>query len=163
MAWKPLVGEGCERIAIGRLGGRVAPPTMTEPSPPDDRARRGAMRPLYFAAGVALLVVGIVGYFVPLMPGTIFLILAAACFARSSRRLEAWLVNHPRLGPSIVAWREKGAIPRKAKIVAIGAMAVSFALVLVAHPPTAAVWVTAVLLGASALFVGTRPGVPAQK
>ncbi len=58
---------------------------------------------------------GIAGYILPVMPGTIFLILAAACFARSSRRLEAWIENHPKFGPTVVNWRKHGAIPRKAK------------------------------------------------
>jgi uncharacterized membrane protein YbaN (DUF454 family) len=135
---------------------------MAEPSPQSETQTetRGALRPLYFVAGCVLLVVGIVGYFVPLMPGTIFLILAAACFARSSRRLETWLVNHPKLGPSVVAWRKNGAIPRKAKIVAISAMAISFAIVVLAHAPSVAIWITGAVMAASALFVGTRPGVP---
>jgi uncharacterized protein len=132
---------------------------MTDP-PPETRS---ALRPLYFAAGVVLLGVGIAGYILPVMPGTIFLILAAACFARSSRQLESWLVNHPRLGPSVVAWRKNGAIPRKAKIIAIAAMAISFTVVALAHPPSLWLWITGAVLLASALFVGTRPGLPQQK
>lgn len=129
---------------------------MTEPSSSQSRL----LRPLYFAAGVILVGVGIVGYIVPVMPGTIFLILAAACFARSSRRLEAWLVNHPRFGPSVVAWRQHGAIPRRIKIVAIVAMAISFVVVLIAHPPAMWLWITGAVLLACALFVGSRPEGP---
>jgi hypothetical protein len=132
---------------------------MTVPPP----QTKSALRPLYFAAGVVLLGVGIAGYILPVMPGTVFLILAAACFARSSRRLETWLVNHPKLGPSVVAWRENGAIPRKAKIIAIAAMAISFTVVALAHPPALWLWITGAVLLASALFVGTRPGLPQQK
>lgn len=139
---------------------------MTEPpippfEPRTTAGKRGALRPVYFVAGLVLLGVGIAGYFLPLLPGTIFLILAAACFARSSRRLENWLISHPRLGPAVVAWRRNGAIPRKAKIVAIIAMAISFAVILAAHPPQLAIWVSGAVLLACALFVGTRPGVPA--
>jgi uncharacterized membrane protein YbaN (DUF454 family) len=129
---------------------------MTEPTSSQSRM----LRPLYFAAGLILVAVGIVGYIVPVMPGTIFLILAAACFARSSRRLETWLVNHPRFGPSVVAWREHGAIPRRIKIIAIGAMAISFIIVLIAHPPALWLWITGAVLLACALFVGTRPEGP---
>jgi uncharacterized membrane protein YbaN (DUF454 family) len=129
---------------------------MTEASSSNSRL----LRPLYFAAGLVLVGVGVVGYLVPVMPGTIFLILAAACFARSSRRLEMWLVNHPRFGPSVVAWREHGAIPRRIKIIAIGAMAVSFVIVLLAHPPEMWLWTTGAVLLACALFVGTRPEQP---
>jgi uncharacterized membrane protein YbaN (DUF454 family) len=132
---------------------------MTEPSSSKSRL----LRPLYFAAGVVLTGIGIVGVVTPGPPGTVFLILAAACFARSSQRLETWLVNHPRFGPSIVAWREHGAIPRKAKIVAIVSMAVSFVIVVIAHPPAIWLWITGAALLASALFVGTRPEGPRTK
>ena len=118
------------------------------------------MRPLYFAAGVVLVGVGIAGYFLPVLPGTIWLILAAWCFARSSPKLEAWLVNHPKFGPSVVAWREHGAIPRKAKVFAIGMMAVSFVILAVARTPAPWLWVTGAVLAASALFVATRPEGP---
>jgi uncharacterized protein len=114
-------------------------------------------RPFYFAAGVVLVGVGIAGYFLPVLPGTIWLILAAACFARSSPRFESWLVNHPEFGPSVVAWRQNGAIPRKAKYLAIGMMLVSFVILAVAHTPTLWLSITGAVLLACALFVASRP------
>jgi uncharacterized protein len=117
------------------------------------------MRPLYFAAGILLVGVGIAGYILPFLPGTIWLILAAACFARSSPRFEAWLVNHPRFGPSVVAWRRHGAIPRRAKLLAVAMMAISFALFALTKPPMLWLWITGVVLAACALFVVTRPAV----
>jgi uncharacterized membrane protein YbaN (DUF454 family) len=118
------------------------------------------LRPIYFAAGIVLVGVGIAGYFIPVMPGTIWLILAAACFARSSPRFEAWLVNHPRFGPSVVAWRRHGAIPRRIKLIAIGMMAVSFAILFASHPPQVWLWLTGAALAACALFVASRPAGP---
>lgn len=117
-------------------------------------------RPFYFVAGIVLVGVGIAGYMLPVLPGTIFLILAAACFARSSSRLEAWLENHPKFGPSVVAWRRHGAIPRRAKILAIGMMTISFVIAVIAHPPAMWLWVTGAVLLACALFVATRPAGP---
>ncbi len=126
---------------------------MTDPPQKPNRL----MRPLYFAAGVILVCVGIAGYFLPVLPGTIWLILAAACFARSSPRLETWLLNHPKFGPSVAAWRQTGAIPRKAKFLAIGMMVVSFVILAAAHTPTLWLSITGAVLMACALFVASRP------
>ena len=118
-----------------------------------ETTRKGSplLRPLFFVCGLLLVGVGVVGYLTPGVPGTIFLILAAGCFARSSPRLEAWLINHPRLGPSVVAWRENGAIPRKIKYIAIGSMSVSFLIVLVIHLSTMWTAIIGVAMLASAL------------
>lgn len=71
---------------------------------------------------------GSVGIFVPLLPTVPLYILAAFCFARSSPRLEARLMNHPRYGPHLVAWREKGVVSRRAKLSATAAFAASIAV-----------------------------------
>ena len=118
------------------------------------------LRPLFLVGGVLLTVVGVIGVVTPGWPGTIFLILAAGCFARSSPRLEAWLLGHPRLGPSVVAWRENGAIPRKIKYIAIGSMIVSFGIVLFVNLSVVWTVIVGVSLLASALYVGTRPEGP---
>jgi uncharacterized protein len=135
---------------------------MTIPAQPPHAQPKGSklMRPLYFAAGIVLVGVGVAGYILPVLPGTIWLILAAWCFARSSPRLEAWLENHPKFGPSIVAWRRHGAIPRKAKALAIAMMAISFVIFVVANPPAMWLWITGAVLLACALFVVTRPAGP---
>lgn len=113
---------------------------------------------LYFAAGLILTGVGIIGAFLPLLPTTIFLILAAACFGRSSPRFEAWLLDHRWFGPPIRAWRATGAIPRRAKVMALSGMALGYALFLWGAAPG---WPLAVLvaamLAACATYVGTRP------
>lgn len=133
-----------------------------EPSsqvPPGRTMRRIAQirRPLLIAAGCICVVLGAIGLVLPIMPGTIFLILAAACFAKSSPRFENWLINHPRLGPPVIAWRRSGAIPTRAKIIAISMMALSFAIAWAGGAPGWALVLTAVALGGSALYVGTRP------
>lgn len=115
---------------------------------------------LYLAAGVVLTFVGAVGVVTPGWPGTVFLILAAGCFARSSPKLEKWLIEHPRLGPSVVAWRETGAISRPIKFIAIGSMIASFVLVLFVSRSIVWTAIAGVCLLGSAIFVGTRPGVP---
>lgn len=133
---------------------------MTQTPPPQPPKGHPLTRPMFFVAGLVFVGLGIAGYLLPVMPGTIFLILAAACFARSSQRLETWLLNHPKLGPSVKAWRANGAIPRRIKVIAITSMVVSFALLVAAH--LSAEWMigVGVLLLASALFVATRPEGP---
>ena len=91
-------------------------------------------RHFYLVAGWASLGLGAIGAFLPLLPTVPFVILAAFCFARSSPRLEARLLNHPHFGHHIVAWREKGAISRKGKIAASVAFAVSIAAALIFAP-----------------------------
>lgn len=116
------------------------------------------LRSLYLAAGLVLLALGIIGAFVPLMPTTIFLILAAWCFARSSPRLERWLLDHRQFGPILRMWRESGAIPRRAKILACLGMALGFALFwLGARPALWALLLAMAALLACAWFVVSRP------
>lgn len=59
------------------------------------------LRPVYILVGMVSLVLGAVGIVLPLLPTTPFLLLSAFCFARSSRRLHSYLVNHPVLGEYI--------------------------------------------------------------
>lgn len=116
------------------------------------------LRPVYFAFGVLMVLLGIIGIFVPLMPTTTFLILAAWCFARSSKRAEAWILNHPRLGPPVVAWRQNRAIARRHKAMSLGGMTLGLVLFIVtAHPAWWVACLVALVLLTLALFIATRP------
>jgi uncharacterized membrane protein YbaN (DUF454 family) len=75
---------------------------------------------LLVATGAVSVAVGAVGILIPLLPTTPFLLLAAACFVRSSERRYQWLVSHRILGPYIRNYREHGAVTRHAKIVTLG-------------------------------------------
>jgi uncharacterized membrane protein YbaN (DUF454 family) len=114
-------------------------------------------RPLLFVLGWIFVAAGIVGLVLPFVPGTLFLILAAACFTRSSPRFESWLLDHPRYGPPVRAWRATGAIPRRAKMVAHMSLAASW-LVLVVAGATTITQLTSlgVFLGVG-IYIGTRP------
>ncbi len=76
-------------------------------------------RVLLIIAGWLLVALGVIGIFLPVMPTTIFLIIAAACFARSSERFYDWLINNKYLGKFIRDYREHGGMPVRAKIIAI--------------------------------------------
>jgi uncharacterized membrane protein YbaN (DUF454 family) len=80
----------------------------------------------FAALGTVFLLTGIVGVFLPLLPTTPFLLLAAACYARSSRRFYNRLMNHPAFGPLIVEWRTYRSIPWRTKLVAMTTMFLTF-------------------------------------
>jgi len=71
-------------------------------------------------AGLCCTTLGVLGIFLPLLPTVPLLLLAAACFARSSERFHNWLLDHPHLGPMIRGYLEGQGIPLRAKITAIG-------------------------------------------
>lgn len=77
------------------------------------------MKTLQTVLGIVALTLGILGIFLPLLPTTPFLLLAASLFFRSSPKLYSWLLNHKYLGPYILQFRENKAIPLRGKIVSI--------------------------------------------
>lgn len=77
------------------------------------------MRYLLAALGLLSLGLGILGIFLPVLPTTPLLLLAAALFLRSSRPLYDWLMNHPKLGPYIRNFMEHKAIPLRIKIISV--------------------------------------------
>ncbi|GAA5539666.1 FIG039061: hypothetical protein related to heme utilization [Ochrobactrum soli] len=131
------------------------PDTNTNASVP---AISAGKRALYLVLGFVMLALGIIGAVLPVMPTTIFIILAAWFFARSSPKLEARLLADPRFGPLIVKWRDRGAIPPKAKLYACLGMLVGYGFFWWgAHPgPLLAIAVTIFMLG-SAAYVLSRP------
>ena len=72
--------------------------------------------------GFAFLGIAIVGVFLPLLPTTPFVLLAAGCFAKSSERMHRWLLANPTFGPMIQRWEEKRCISCRVKAVAVGSM-----------------------------------------
>lgn len=116
------------------------------------------MRYFYLGLGWFFVALGIIGAFLPVMPTTIFLIIAAWCFARSSPELEAWLLSHPVFGKTLTDWRERGAISKRAKILACSMIAVSYVLFFVfSHPSTALALGVGAVMAAPAVYVATRP------
>jgi uncharacterized protein len=73
------------------------------------------LRVFMLACAVLCLGLGVLGVFVPGLPTTPFILLAAACAARGSPRLLAWLEAHKVFGPMIIHWRAHGAVARRAK------------------------------------------------
>ena len=116
------------------------------------------MRGLYLALGLLFTALAFIGIFLPVLPTVPFLIVAVACFARSSPRLENWLLSHAHFGPMLRDWRERGAIPLRGKLMALAGCAFGFVMFITfSHP---AWWliasVAAMMIGALS-YVFTRP------
>lgn len=90
---------------------------------------------IYLVFGWLAVGLGVIGIFLPLLPTTPFILLAAWLFGKGSPRAHAWLYNHPHLGPSLRHWNEHGVISRRAKMMAASAFVL--------------------MIGASILFVKT--------
>lgn len=80
------------------------------------------MKYIYILFGSIFVFLGVVGIFLPLLPTTPFLLLAAALYVRSSERLYSWLLHQRLLGPYLRNFMERKAIPLHAKIIAISMM-----------------------------------------
>ena len=74
---------------------------------------------LFILSGFLSLIIGIIGIFVPLLPTTPFLLLAAACFLKSSERLYNWLVGHKVFGKYIENYIKYRAVSIKSKMISI--------------------------------------------
>ncbi len=70
--------------------------------------------------GFLFLGIGIAGYFLPMLPGTIFLILSAVCFMRSNEKMYRWVTEHRLFGRHVKQFMETGAMPKRAKFISIG-------------------------------------------
>lgn len=134
-------------VQAGEKNGAGAPTVLT-----------GPQRILYFCLGILMLMLGVIGAVLPVMPTTIFIILAAWFFARSSPRFEQYILSHPRFGPLVIKWRERGAIPRRAKKLACGGMVAGYVLFLVGARPGLYLGLgVALFMLASAAYVLSRP------
>lgn len=127
--------------------------------------RTSVTRALFVSAGLLFFAIGTLGVFLPLLPSVPFYLLAAACLARGDRRLHAWMLARPGVGPALAAWERDGAIPPRAKRVATGMILLSFSFPLFVVPglPLAARLAAAVTAIAVLSFIWTRPdGRPAS-
>jgi uncharacterized membrane protein YbaN (DUF454 family) len=93
------------------------------------------VRLLFAGLGTLFVLLGVLGIFLPVLPTTPFLLLAAACYARSSHRIHHWLLHHPHFGPLIREWREHRSMPYRAKRKALLLIALSFGVSIVFFVP----------------------------
>ncbi|MDK1290345.1 YbaN family protein [Pseudoalteromonas umbrosa] len=79
----------------------------------------------YLLGGTISLGFALIGAILPIMPTTVFLLIALWCFSKSSARLEHWLLTHPKFGHILNNWRQAQVVPRPAKYLAAAGMSVS--------------------------------------
>ena len=115
------------------------------------------IRYTYTTIGALSLILGLIGLFLPLLPTTPFLILAAFCFSQSSPRFHTWLVNHRWFGPPIRDWEQNRAIRTRYKVLATVMMGGSLTFLLLKEGiPLAAKISFAVFAAAVLLYIWTR-------
>lgn len=118
-------------------------------------------RQFFLFAGWLSFVLGTVGMFVPLLPTTVFWILAVWCWARSCPVLMEKVYSHPHFGHGVQQFLEHGVISRRGKQFALGGMSVSYVIFfLSAQPSILLAWVVGATLAAVALWLATRPETP---
>lgn len=114
------------------------------------------IKTILFTIGLISLVLGVVGIFLPLLPTTPFILLAAWCFLRSSEKAHRWMYQQKFLGPILIDWEQNRAISRQTKIIAVSMILISAIIILIkVHLLLVKVLVLA-LLAMVTMFILTR-------
>lgn len=117
-----------------------------------------AMKILFWRTLVVLFIVlGFIGALLPGMPTTVFLILAAWAASKGWPQVDVWLMNHPKYGATLRAWRENGTVPRKAKWIASIMMLISGIIMLFTNAPLAVKIFTDLTMFIVAVWLWLRP------
>lgn len=118
----------------------------------------GSVKYGLLALGFGCVGLGVLGMFLPVLPTTIFFIIALWAFSKSSVRAHQWLYNHPRFGAQLRDWHQHKMIPLKAKVLAVTMITGSFLYITVY---LANGWLvpilTGVILGSVIIYIVTRP------
>jgi len=141
------------------------PPLVGEPSAaPSEPLRRASaglpLRAILVTVGTVSLAIGMLGIVVPVLPTTPFLLLAAACYARASDRLYAWLIGRPSVGPIITEWRTSRSLPPGVRARALAVVALSFGVSIIlvdALAIKAVLAVAGLVVGVFLYRIPTRP------
>ncbi len=120
-------------------------------------AKNPIVRHTLFAIGLVSVALGIVGAFLPLLPTTPFMLLAAWCFLRSSEKMHAWLYRQPGIGPALTNWEQRRAIAFRAKVIAISTMALSLIIIWWRVEILPVKIGVSMILTTVAIFISTRP------
>lgn len=117
------------------------------------------VKPLLIGLGTLCVALGAVGIFVPLLPTTPFLLLAAFCFARSSPRFHAWMLGHRWLGAHLRDYRDGRGMSRREKALTLAALwlGIGFSVLRVVAAPWGRLSLVAVAAGVTAYLLWRLP------
>jgi uncharacterized protein len=119
------------------------------------------VRGLLWAAGTVSLILGLIGVVLPGLPTTPFVLLAAACYAKASPRLHAWLLNHRWTGPMLRDWESDRSLTRRNKVIAVGSMLLMVSLSIWSFRGRVVAQLVLAVLGAIGAWVVLR--IPTRK
>ena len=118
-------------------------------------------RLLFLISGFFFVGLGVVGAILPGLPTVVFMIIALACFAKSSQRFHSWLYNHRIFGTQLQLWEKYKVIPPLAKIAALGSMFISsMYLVFFSTIPLLIVALIVIVMLMGAYYIITKPSYP---
>ncbi|GAB5471059.1 MAG: hypothetical protein Kilf2KO_40890 [Rhodospirillales bacterium] len=137
-----------QEVAITRQAKKRAPPELS---------RNRLARAVWASIGGLALGLGLIGIFLPLLPTTPLVILAAFAFAKSHPGLRRWLVEHRLFGPMIADWEATGAIAPRYKILACVLMAATLTGSILGGLSVTLIAIQVVCMSAAAAYVLSRP------
>lgn len=114
-------------------------------------------RRAWLVLAVACTSIGAVNAFLPVLPTTVFWIIAAWAFGKSSPELARRLREHPRFGPGLKLWMDHRMMSRRSKFAAIAAIGCSYAVTLTFTGPNSVTFLLGLGLAALSVFLGSRP------
>lgn len=111
---------------------------------------------VFFVLGWLCLIMTYIGVITPGIPFSVFLVGAAYCFARSSKKMEDWIYNHKHFGPFLVNWEKRRVFPLKAKYAMIAVMSSSLIIMYFTIPIQGVIY-SAIMMLAVAIWAWKYP------
>jgi len=112
--------------------------------------------------GFASLGMAYIGVITPGLPYSPFVVFAAYCFAKSSPKMHAWIMNHKTFGPFINNWNHKRVFPLKLKFFMLASMSASLILMYTGGVPTRGIVYTGIFMALVAIWAWRFPSTPEE-